>query len=216
MLFRSRTRRINALLAESLGNPGANRGTAIIYAPTRKSSEEEAERLKGEGWRCAAYHAGMEGEQRDAVQRAFADGQLEVVVATNAFGMGIDRSDVRAIGHLAPPGSVEAYYQEVGRAGRDGQDAVCLLLIGPSDMALRRKLINLDGEGDAAQHKWNLFLELMRWSEGGSCRHDAILRYFGDEDEVLSGCGRCDVCTHLGSEDASTPEEVSTIVRKAL
>lgn len=211
-----RTRRINALLAESLGNPGANRGTAIIYAPTRKSSEEEAERLKGEGWRCAAYHAGMEGEQRDAVQRAFADGQLEVVVATNAFGMGIDRSDVRAIGHLAPPGSVEAYYQEVGRAGRDGQDAVCLLLIGPSDMALRRKLINLDGEGDAAQHKWNLFLELMRWSEGGSCRHDAILRYFGDEDEVLSGCGRCDVCTHLGSEDVSTPEEVSTIVRKAL
>ncbi len=211
-----RTRRVNALLGESLGKPGANRGTAIIYAPTRKSSEEEAARLAGEGWRCAAYHAGMEGEQRDSVQRAFADGQLEVVVATNAFGMGIDRSDVRAIGHLAPPGSVEAYYQEVGRAGRDGHDAICLLLIGPGDMALRRKLINLDGEGDAAQHKWNLFLELMRWSEGGSCRHDAILRYFGDEDEVLLGCGRCDVCTRFEDEEASSPEEVSTVVRKAL
>ena len=211
-----RTRRINQLLSESLDKPNAGRGTAIIYAPTRKNTEEEAARLSGEGWNCQAYHAGMEGEQRDAVQRSFAEGKLEVVVATNAFGMGIDRADVRAIGHLAPPGSVEAYYQEVGRAGRDGNDATCLLLISPSDMALRRKLILLDGEGEAAQHKWNLFLELMRWSEGGSCRHDAILRYFGDEEEVLSGCGRCDVCTRLYEEEEVDPDEVSTVVRKAL
>ena len=211
-----RTRRINQLLSESLDKPNAGRGTAIIYAPTRKSTEEESARLSGEGWNCQAYHAGMEGEQRDAVQRSFAEGKLEVVVATNAFGMGIDRADVRAIGHLAPPGSVEAYYQEVGRAGRDGNYATCLLLISPSDMALRRKLILLDGEGEAAQHKWNLFLELMRWSEGGSCRHDAILRYFGDEEEVLSGCGRCDVCTRLYEEEEVDPDEVSTVVRKAL
>ena len=211
-----RTRRINQLLSDSLDKPNADRGTAIIYAPTRKSTEEEAARLSGEGWNCQAYHAGMEGEQRDAVQRSCAEGKLEVVVATNAFGMGIDRADVRAIGHLAPPGSVEAYYQEVGRAGRDGSDATCLLLISPSDMALRRKLILLDGEGEAAQHKWNLFLELMRWSEGGSCRHDAILRYFGDEEEVLSGCGRCDVCTRLYEEEEVDPDEVSTVVRKAL
>lgn len=211
-----RTRRINQLLSESLDKPNAGRGTAIIYAPTRKNTEEEAARLSGEGWNCQAYHAGMEGEQRDAVQRSFAEGKLEVVVATNAFGMGIDRADVRAIGHLAPPGSVEAYYQEVGRAGRDGNDATCLLLISPSDMALRRKLILLDGDGEAAQHKWNLFLELMRWSEGGSCRHDAILRYFGDEEEVLSGCGRCDVCTRLYEEEEVDPDEVSTVVRKAL
>jgi len=211
-----RTRRINQLLSESLDKPNAGRGTAIIYAPTRKSTEEEAARLSGEGWNCQAYHAGMEGDQRDSVQRSFAEGKLEVVVATNAFGMGIDRADVRAIGHLAPPGSVEAYYQEVGRAGRDGNDATCLLLISPSDMALRRKLILLDGDGEAAQHKWNLFLELMRWSEGGSCRHDAILRYFGDEEEVLSGCGRCDVCTRLYEEEEVDPDEVSTVVRKAL
>ena len=82
-------------------------------------------------------------------------------------------------------------------------------------MALRRKLILLDGDGEAAQHKWNLFLELMRWSEGGSCRHDAILRYFGDEEEVLSGCGRCDVCTHPYEEEID-PNEVGTVVRKAL
>jgi ATP-dependent DNA helicase RecQ len=213
-----RNRRINALLAETLVKPGAGKGTAIIYAPTRKNTEEEAARLAGEGWRCKGYHAGMEGETRDSVQRAFADGQLEVVVATNAFGMGIDRSDVRAIGHLAPPGSVEAYYQEVGRAGRDGEDAACLLLIGPGDMALRRNLIDRDRDRDAeaSQHKWNMFLELMRWSEGGSCRHDAILRYFGDEEEVLSGCGRCDICRRLTDDEEADPEEVSVIVRKAL
>ncbi len=153
------------------------------------------------------------------MQDDFIHGELEVVVATNAFGMGIDRSDVRLVGHLAPPGSVEAYYQEVGRAGRDGDPAVGLLLCGPSDMALRRRFIESDAEAtgneELAVHKWNMFLELMRWAEGGSCRHDTILRYFGDEAETLSGCGRCDVCIGLdaGTEDA---DEVSTLVRKAL
>ena len=135
--------------------------------------------------------------------------------------MGIDRADVRAIAHLAPPSSIEAYYQEVGRAGRDGQDAYCLLLVSPGDMPLRRHLIESDANGRApdqavVQHKWNLFLELMRWSEGGSCRHDAILRYFGDEEETLSGCGRCDVCRSLSHAEAGDDTEVAITVRKAL
>ena len=197
-----RRQRIDALLAEALGAPDQRPGTAIVYAPTRKSTEEEAARLRKDGWRVDAYHAGMAGPDRDAVQRAFIEDQIQIVVATNAFGMGIDRADVRAIAHLAPPSSIEAYYQEVGRAGRDGQDAYCLLLVSPGDMPLRRHLIESDANGRApdqavVQHKWNLFLELMRWSEGGSCRHDAILRYFGDEEETLSGCGRCDVCRNL-------------------
>ena len=109
---------------------------------------------------------------------------------------------------------------EAGRAGRDGEDAVCLLLISPGDMALRRYLIESDTDGRApdpevVRHKWNLFLELMRWAEGGGCRHDAILRYFGDEEETLAGCGRCDVCLMLAEEEED-PEEVSTVVRKAL
>ena len=216
-----RRRQIDALLAEALGPSGQQPGTAIVYAPTRKSTEEEAARLQGAGWRVAAYHAGMTGPDRDAVQRAFMQDQIQIVVATNAFGMGIDRADVRAIAHLAPPNSIEAYYQEVGRAGRDGQDAYCLLLISPGDMALRRHLIESDANGRApdqavVQHKWNLFLELMRWSEGGSCRHDAILRYFGDEAETLSGCGRCDVCRSLSHAAASNATEVAITVRKAL
>ena len=216
-----RRRQIDALLAEALGPSGQQPGTAIVYAPTRKSTEEEAARLQEAGWRVAAYHAGMTGPDRDAVQSAFIQGQIQIVVATNAFGMGIDRADVRAIAHLAPPSSIEAYYQEVGRAGRDGQAAYCLLLIAPGDMALRRHLIESDANGRVpgqavVQHKWNLFLELMRWSEGGSCRHDAILRYFGDEAETLSGCGRCDVCASLSHAETSDATEVATTVRKAL
>ena len=117
------------------------------------------------------------------------------MVATNAFGMGIDRPDVRAVVHLAPPGSIEAYYQEVGRAGRDGERALGLLLVSPSDIPLRRRLLELPTDGrapdpEAVRHKWNLFLELLRYAESGSCRHDAILRYFGDEEETLDGAGR--------------------------
>src|SRR5206468_8689574 len=113
----------------------------------------------------------------------------------------------------------EAYYQEVGRAGRDGADALGLLLVSARDLPLRRALLERSADGVAPdpavlEHKWGLFLELMRWAEGGSCRHDAILRYFGDEAETLDGCGHCDVCEAL--QEDTTPEEVTLVVRKAL
>ncbi|MGK0485837.1 MAG: ATP-dependent DNA helicase RecQ, partial [Myxococcota bacterium] len=212
-------------LAEAIGQPGSGRGSVIIYAPTRKSTEDECMRIQDLGFRVAPYHAGLDGETRTETHQAFSDGTLEVVVATNAFGMGIDRADVRAVIHLAPPGSVESYYQEVGRAGRDGEDAHAMMFIASADMPRRRHLIESDsGRGiaseESVQHKWNLFLELMRFAEGGSCRHDSVLRYFGDEDETLSGCGRCDVCLQLdtGEQDQldASPEDVTLIVRKAL
>lgn len=216
-----RVTQVDSVLAEALSQPGGGRGTAIVYAPSRRQTEEEALRLQGAGWNAAAYHAGMSGDQRENVQRAFTEGNQEIVVATNAFGMGIDRADVRCIAHLAPPSSVEAYYQEAGRAGRDGADAVCVLLVSPGDMAFRRRLIESDVDGrvpdpETVRHRWNLFLELMRYAEGGGCRHDAILRYFGDEAETLSGCGKCDVCLELSDEDAPDGGEVSRIVRQAL
>lgn len=214
-------RMVDAALVEAVGSARAARGAAIVYAPTRKRTEEEAARLSGAGWRCAAYHAGLSGDVRERAQQQFRDGSLDVIVATNAFGMGIDRADVRAVVHLAPPSSIEAYYQEVGRAGRDGEDAIGVLCIAPGDLPLRRRLLempNENGEVDQArvQHRWSLFLELMRWAEGGSCRHDAILRYFGDEAETLSGCGRCDNCTALDEPHAEDAEATAIAVRKAL
>jgi len=212
---------VDAALKEALGAPGAARGTAIVYSPTRRQTEEEQARLAKAGWRTAAYHAGFDGPSRERAQQRFRDGALEVIVATNAFGMGIDRADVRAVIHLAPPGSIEAYYQEVGRAGRDGEPAIGVLLTSPSDLPLRRRLLEMPSEGvvpDPArvQHRWGLFLELMRWAEGGTCRHDAILRYFGDEAETLAGCGRCDVCTALDEPREGDAAETAIAVRKAL
>jgi ATP-dependent DNA helicase RecQ len=142
---------------------------------TRRSADDEYERLRAAGWLAGAYHAGLDGASRQRVQASFSERRLEVVVATNAFGMGIDRADVRAVIHLGPPGSIEAYYQEVGRAGRDGADAWGLLLVSPADMPLRRRLLERGGDGgptpsSVVEHKWGMFLELLRWAEGGSCR----------------------------------------------
>lgn len=215
------TRIVDATLREALGPPRDVRGSAIIYAPTRRQTEDEFQRLARAGWRCAAYHAGLDGKVRELAQQQFRDGALDVIVATNAFGMGIDRADVRCVIHMAPPGSIEAYYQEVGRAGRDGLDAIGVLCTSPGDLPLRRRLLESNADGivpDPArvEHRWTMFLELLRWAEGGTCRHDAILRYFGDEAETLAGCGRCDNCTALDDPGEVDAIATATVVRKAL
>jgi len=146
---RERDGRVDAALVEALGGPAAGSGAAIVYAPTRRSAEEEGARLAGLGWRARVYHAGLSPGERDGAQRDFLEGRADVIVATNAFGMGIDRADVRAVVHLGPPSSLEAYYQEVGRAGRDGAPALGLVLISSRDLPLRRALIERGGDGAA-------------------------------------------------------------------
>ncbi|HEX4445541.1 MAG TPA: ATP-dependent DNA helicase RecQ [Polyangiaceae bacterium] len=194
------------VLASALGEAAAPRGGAIVYAATRKQTEQWAETLRDRGWNAAAYHAGMAAEERSRVATRFSDRSLGLVVATNAFGMGIDRADIRAVVHVQPPSSIEAYYQEVGRAGRDGAEAAGLLLCSGVDIALRRRLVTTGTDGAAASPElaaraWALFRELLRYLDARSCRHDFILRYFGDEQELLGGCGHCDVCASLDALD---------------
>jgi ATP-dependent DNA helicase RecQ len=157
----------------------------------------------------------MGGAERSVVSEAFASRTVDVVVATNAFGMGIDRADVRLVAHVQPPSSLEAYYQEVGRAGRDGAEAWGLLFCSSGDIALRRRLLD-EGTPEQAARQWALFRELLRYLDARSCRHDFILRYFGDERDVLGGCGHCDVCVTLESETPESTVDATLIVQKAL
>ena len=120
------------------------RGGAIIYAGTRKGVESIVRGLDREGIEALGYHAGLEDEERNRIQEAFLEGRANIVAATNAFGMGIDRSDIRLIMHYNFPGSIEAYYQECGRAGRDGDASTCLLLFSPSDRRLQEFFIEMN------------------------------------------------------------------------
>ena len=182
------------VVRQLLANP-AHR-PAIVYAPTRKSTEALA-KLLSKRFRTAAYHAGLGAGVRDAVQAAFLGGQLEVIVATTAFGMGIDKADVRMVVHAALPATLEGYYQEMGRAGRDGAPSRAVLLHSFADTKTHEFFFERDyGQASSAQRdfKRDQLVKMRRYTETASCRMLQLVGHFGDRIDAGHPCGLCDAC----------------------
>ncbi|MDE2293655.1 MAG: RecQ family ATP-dependent DNA helicase [Elusimicrobia bacterium] len=182
----------------------------IVYAQTRKDVERLASGLEAAGVHAAPYHAGLGAEARRKAQDDFVNERLDVVVATIAFGMGIDRSNVRYVVHANAPRSLEHYQQESGRAGRDGLEAECVLLFAASDLARHRWLAQKDAAlpPDRQKALERQLREIGRFAVAPLCRHRLLSEHFGagypPEPQGEEGCGACDVC--LG-ETKSLPEE---------
>lgn len=183
-------------VAEAIGRH--KDAATIVYCISRKDTETLATRLTKRGIRAEAYHAGLPAEERTRLGADFRAERLHVVCATVAFGMGIDRSDVRLVVHAAMPKSIEHYQQETGRAGRDGLPSECLLLYSGADAAKWRTIVERSGaeaqsDDEAVRAQLRLLNQMQRFAGRAQCRHKTLSEYFGQAYEEPS-CGACDVC----------------------
>src|SRR6185312_15036658 len=167
--------------------------SGIVYAGTREGSETLADELASHGLSAKAYHAGLDKKVRDRRLAWFLAEDGAVMVATIAFGMGIDKPDVRFVIHADPPASIEAYWQEIGRAGRDGAPADGITLYSPSDMAwAMRRIDSRDVDASVKGVQMRKVRQLYAMLDGTTCRPAGVRRYFGEAG--VTACGRCDLC----------------------
>jgi ATP-dependent DNA helicase RecQ len=180
-------RQLLAFLSDYRGDAG------IIYCMSRKKTESTAEWLTKEGLTALPYHAGLDSMTRAENQRQFVSKDGVIIVATIAFGMGIDKPDVRFIAHLDLPKSIESYYQETGRAGRDGEPSVAWMVYGLQDVVRLNQMVDASQADEARKRNDRSKLDaLLGWCEVTNCRRRSLLAYFGDE--LIKDCGNCDVC----------------------
>ncbi len=177
---------LQTFLADHHGEAG------IVYALSRKRVEEVADRLAASGVRARAYHAGLGDKERKNVQEMFLRDDIDIVVATVAFGMGIDKPNVRFVVHYDLPKNIESYYQETGRSGRDGLPAEALLLFGYGDIAISRGLIEKGNNPEQKRIELHKLQAMVGFGEAQTCRRRVLLGYFGER--LLKDCGNCDVC----------------------
>lgn len=179
--------RVIELVRERRGKSG------VVYCGSRDGCDRVAQALRDAGTNAIAYHAGMDTRERDRRLERFLAEDGAVMVATIAFGMGVDKADVRFVIHADPPGSLEAYWQEIGRAGRDGEPAEGITLYGPSDIAWSlRRLDSRPMAEEIKQVQVRKTRQLFAMLDGGVCRPQAVRRYFGEQD--AAPCGVCDIC----------------------
>ncbi len=181
-----------ALLLQALRKHAG--GNIIIYSPTIARVEETVDFLAERGIRAVPYHGRMDGATRSANQERWMSDEVRVLVGTIAFGLGINKAAVRAVIHLSLPKSIEQYYQEAGRAGRDGHPSDCLLLWQKRDAALIAHFITEIADPAERERAWQRYHEIRRFAESGACRHRQICTHFGETPKWKS-CGACDACS---------------------